>query len=299
MIKENTQLFCAVDGGGTGCRVSLAWPDGTVIARATGGAANYTTDPALTAQNVLAAIGQALATIEGNAPALPDVVTHLGLAGIMSDTDADAMAAMLPFRHCTVSDDRVTSVIGALGGQDGVLLAVGTGSFAAVRRGAAIRFFGGWGLQVGDQASGAWLGRALLEHSLLAQEGIAPASDLTQAVMAHFGGFPRNISGYCASCGPAGFAGFAPMVVAAAQRDDPVGLLLMSRGAAYLNAILQAMQIEANWPICLIGGVGGAYERFLAPEFRAQIREPKGSALDGALQLALQGEAAQNPSRPR
>lgn len=288
MVNGISYLLCGVDGGGTGCRAAIAYPDGTIAARASGGPANYTTDPAQAARNVLDAIRSAAAQLGGNAVSPKALVAHIGLAGIMSAADSHAMASNLPFASCSVSDDRITSAIGALGSRDGVLLAIGTGSFAAARRGEDIRFFGGWGLSVGDQASGAWLGRALLEYSLLAWEGLEAPSDLTRAIMLRFDGQPASIISHVRNTGPAGFAEFAPQIIAAARAEDEVGLMLMRRGAAYLDTVLKCADITGNAPICLSGGIGPHYEDYLAPRYHGRIRAPEGTALDGALRLARQ-----------
>lgn len=264
----------------------IALPDGTVLARASSGPANYTTNPVQATQNVLNAVRLASEMLGNDAPPITAMIAHVGLAGVMSEADASALSAKLPFAICTASDDRITSALGALGAQDGALLAIGTGAFAAVRRGADFSFFGGWGFKVGDQASGAWLGRALLEISLLAYDGLEAESELTHSVLSHFGGSPAGLVGFAASASPADFATFAPLVVKAAKAGDEIGVKLMARGAAYLNSILKTVNINHDAPICLSGGVGPHYETFLAPEFRNQIQPPQGSALDGALHLA-------------
>jgi hypothetical protein len=43
---------------------------------------------------------------------------------------------------------------GALGPGDGTVAAIGTGSFFGRRSGGAYRYLGGWGYQLGDEASG-------------------------------------------------------------------------------------------------------------------------------------------------
>ena len=192
MNQNISHLFGAVDGGGTGCRVRLALGDGVPLAQATGGPANYTTDAAQAVSNITDALTRATAQLS-----CPQQICalHVGLAGILTQDDARDMAARLGFDHCTVSDDRLTTAVGALGDRDGAVLALGTGGFSALRRDGNLRFIGGWGLKVGDQASGAWLGRAVLEHTLLAHDGLAPHSDLTQHILARFG---------TPACGPGG-----------------------------------------------------------------------------------------------
>lgn len=285
---SNTHLhqICAVDGGGTGCRAAIAHADGTVLAYASGGPANYTTNSAQAVKNVADAILRAAAQLGPERPAIQKLVAHVGLAGIMSNADACAMASRLPFDNCHVTDDRETSVIGALGARDGALVAIGTGTFAASRRDDDIRFFGGWGLNLGDQASGARLGRELLEHTLMACDGLEAESDLTRSVLAEFGGSPADIIAFAGTAKPDEYAIFAPNVIKAAEASDIVGQALMQRGATYLNTILRFAEISGDEIICLIGGVGPHYERFLEPVYRARIHPPLGVALDGALQLA-------------
>lgn len=286
MGGAQTYQICAIDGGGTGCRVAIAGRDATMQARASGGPANYATNPAQTVENVLETVHRAAEQMGAGGPGLCRMVAHVGLAGIMSDADARSMASQLPFEHCVVTDDRVTSTIGALGRFDGGLLAVGTGTFAAMRRGGEIRFFGGWGLNVGDQASGARLGRELLEHILLAWDGLAPESDLTRTILSRFNGVPGEIVAFSGRAQPGDYATLAPLVIEAAMAGDPVCRTLMQRGAAYLNTALGAAGLAGDDIVCLIGGVGPHYRSFLAPEYSDRIREPEGTALDGALQLA-------------
>lgn len=287
MLSGITHYICAVDGGGTGCRAAIAQPDGTVLARGTGGPANYTTFPAQAAQSVLEAVNTAARQME-SAPDLKRVVAHVGLAGILTPQDGTNLARHLPFATCTVSDDRMTSALGVLGDRNGAVLAIGTGSFVAARRGAQVTFWGGWGFVVGDQASGAWLGRKVLEHCLYAAEALAPHTDLTRAIMARFSDSPAEVAAFAAQARPSDFATFAPDVMSAAKDGDPVGYMIVSRGADYLNTVLNAAGIKDTDAICLTGGVGPHYAPYLHDAYRAKLQAPNGSALDGALHLARQ-----------
>jgi glucosamine kinase len=289
MDEIGAYQVCAVDGGGTGCRVAIANPNGVVLARASGGPANYASNAAQAVENVVGAVRLAAGKMGTD---MHRLVAHVGLAGIMNDTDACALVAQLPFKHCTVTDDRVTSTIGALDNRDGALLAVGTGTFVALRRGGEFRFFGGWGQQVGDQASGAWLGRELLVHALLAVDGLEAESDLTRTVLARFDGTPADIVAFARQAPPADYASFAPLIVEAAKAGDLVARQLMDRGTAYLNTALGAAGLSGDDIVCLVGGVGPHYGPYLAPQYHSLIRLPKGTALDGALQLARQNQEA-------
>lgn len=285
MSSGITQYICAVDGGGTGCRALIARRDGTVLATSTGGPANYTTDPAQAAQSVQDVLRAAARQLDSTPP-LNTMVGHVGLAGILNREDENDLAGRLPLAACTVSDDRKISALGVLGARSGAVLAIGTGSFMVVRKGETMAFFGGWGLQVGDQASGAWLGREVLEQTLLAHDGLARHSDLTHGILAHFQETPTRIALFAAKATPSEFATFAPEIVSAAHLGDAVGRRLMKRGADYLSRCLASARLSAADSICLTGGVGPHYEPYLEKDHRALLCPPAGTALDGALQLA-------------
>ena len=286
MSGNSSNFLCAIDGGGTGCRVAIADIDGNVLAHASGGPANYFTDAASAVENIQIAVGQAIASIKSPKPSLSLIMVHVGLAGVMTKADAAELKSKLGFPNCEVSDDRLTSVVGALDEQDGAVISVGTGTFVGVRRKENIRYFGGWGYNVGDQASGARLGREALEHTLMAWDQSDIQSDLTRTILARFNGVPAEIVGFARDAKPGDFAKFAPFVLEAAISGDAVGIMIMERGAAYLNQILDTADTREDDIICLIGGVGPHFEPFLAPHYRRRLQEPKGTALDGALALA-------------
>ena len=286
MSASDMNQICAVDGGGTGCRATIFRSDGAILAHGIGGPANYTTDTEQAIGNVLNAVRGAVEQLGHTRVRLKQMIAHVGLAGIMNEADATALTSRLPFAVCRVTDDRTPTVIGALGDEDGALLAVGTGTFVAARRNGAIRFLGGWGPEIGDQASGAWLGRELLSQTMLASDGLEPKSDLTVAVLSRFDGSPSDVVAFAKQARPADYASFAPQIVSAAQSGDIVGRRLMQRGAAYLNKALDQCDLSDNHIICLTGGVGPHYETHLAPQYRDSVHSPKGNAMDGALLLA-------------
>ncbi|MGO4908561.1 BadF/BadG/BcrA/BcrD ATPase family protein [Pseudorhodobacter sp. W20_MBD10_FR17] len=278
------------DGGGTGCRIAIADARGRVLAQATGGPANVTSDFNFAIASVRAALSQAAANMGLCLPDLMGGVAHFGLAGVQSAKDAARVAAEFPFAKITVTEDHVIAVEGALGSADGVLLALGTGTIIAGRRGGRSLRIGGWGLQLSDDASGAWLGRSLLQRVLLAHDGMEPFSPLTEACFARFHHDPRGLVAFAATARPADYAGFAPDVVAAAQAGDAVGGALMQHGADYLARALAVMGFAAPDVLCLSGGVGPHYAPFLPKHVQRAIVAPKGQGVDGAVRLA-QGHA--------
>lgn len=279
-------LLIGVDGGGTGCRAAIGTYADGVLAEATGGPANVASDPA---RAVDAALGTVLKAAEDAGfadTALADAVAHIGLAGVMTQRDSDHVATRMPFATSTVSDDRPTTVAGALGGRDGFVVSLGTGVIAASSRAGQNRYVGGWGFHVADQGSGAWLGRAALEQVLLCHDGMASHTDLTRTLLAKFDDDPNAIVAFSLSAKPGDYAAFAADIVADATSGDPWGRHIMANGADHILRYLGALGFRAGQPLCLTGGVGPHYAAYLPVDVLGGRIDPVGSALDGAFRLA-------------
>ena len=285
MANPDPEYLIGVDGGGSSCRIALASADGTVLGTASGPAAN----PATSLEGAVATIRATLAGACTQAglgeDILPGARAYLGLAGVINDEWAQAVAEALPFEVVEVSDDRATNMTGALGDSDGFLAAVGTGSFVGKTSVSRRYYVGGWGLVLGDQASGAWLGRAALSAVLEWRDGLREGSDLLEALLAEFGDEGAIVL-FANKAAPDGFARFAPRVLDAADAGDAVGRALVGNGARYLERALEALGFAEGDPLCLIGGIGPRYAGCLEATFSRALVEPKGSALDGALMLA-------------
>ncbi|OSQ50903.1 BadF/BadG/BcrA/BcrD ATPase family protein [Marivita geojedonensis] len=281
-----SEIVIGIDGGGTGCRVSIVDADGRVLGAARGGAANFTSDPVSTKRNITLAVHEAAAKAGLGSDDLMRASVHAGVAGVLSTSDAEAIAHALPFHSCTVTDDQVTTVAGALGGRTGVVISIGTGSFVAFATNEGTRFIGGWGLQLGDQASGAWLGRAALQRCALAQDGLVEPSDLTNRLMSRLGPKPRDVIAFARNASASDFAALAPDVLDAADAGDINGRHVVQDALAYLEVCLDRISLAKDDIICLTGGLGPRFAAWLRPRTQAEIVPPAGTALDGAIWLA-------------
>jgi glucosamine kinase len=285
MAKSGNHII-GVDGGGSTCRVAIAGADGTVIGSATGAAANPATSMSQAIATLTATLEEARIDAGLSADAIADAHAHLGLAGAINARIAQAVTRALPIRRAVVTDDRPTNIAGALGEHDGFLAAIGTGSFIGSQRGRDQRFVGGWGLRLGDQASGAWLGLRLLSCVLEAEDGLRPSSGLLDDTLAAFDGDPSAIAVFGVTAAPPDFAAYAPKVVAAATAGDAAALAIIAEGVAYVEHALRTLGFVAGDTLCLGGGLGPHYADFLSPGFTGNLIRPAGSALDGALRLA-------------
>ncbi|MEM9787497.1 MAG: BadF/BadG/BcrA/BcrD ATPase family protein [Pseudomonadota bacterium] len=293
---RSEQYVFAVDGGGSGCRVRLCDAAGHVCAEAVGGPANVFTDTGAALTNILATIDRA-AEIGGLRKSdIAAATAHLGVAGVVGTKQSGLISEAMPFADLTISDDRHTSVVGAFGTDDGVLVAVGTGSFVAAKSADNLRYIGGWGHRLSDQASGFWLGENILRRTVLAVDGLATHSDLTQHVLAEYGGTPAALADFAQTAPPNDIAALAPLVIDAADTGDANGMDLMQDGAAYLMACIRAACWTEQTALCLTGGIGPAYADYLDATLRTAIVPARGSALDGAMQLALSRAADRSPT---
>ncbi len=274
-------LFLGVDGGGTGCRAAIADDAGRILGRSAGGPANIASDRAGAADNILSVASAALAA-SGSQASLSDLAAGLGLAGANSAGAVAWLAQRLPFARLRVETDAVAAARGALGGKDGVVAAIGTGSVFAAQTGGHVREIGGKGLALGDEGSGAWLGRALLSRCLRALDGYpdTPMSPLLAQVLADLGG-QAGVLAFAVRATPADFATLSPRVTGS---DDPAAEALLAAGTTAVEEALQLLSGNGPRRAVFLGGLGAVYAARLAPRWLSC--EPVGTALDGALILA-------------
>ena len=273
-------LFLGIDGGGTGCRAALADLGGNVLGTGTAGPANIASDPDGAARNILSATRAALSAAGLGDEVLPLLQAGLGLAGANADGTVERLRAALPFDRMRIETDAVAAVKGALREADGVVAALGTGSVFAVQRGGAVRQIGGWGLVLGDEGSGAWIGRALCTEAVRAVDGFRPMTPMLQDLL-HGKGGPLGLVSFSLAARPADFAALAP---SAASSDDPAALAVMRRASADVAQAVDLLQEGCECPVVFLGGLGPAHAARLAGRWPTMA--PRGSALDGALWLA-------------
>jgi len=272
-------FYLGIDGGGTGCRAAVCDAGGRILAEGRAGPANIASDPEGALANVLAATRAALP--EG--AALGTLHAVLGMAGANVAECATRLQASLPFASARVVTDATIAIKGALQNGDGVVAAIGTGSVFASQRGGVLHQIGGWGLVLGDEGSGAWIGRRALAETLRAVDGFGPMTPLAMALMDEMGG-PDGIVACAQAARPADLAVLAPRLIAS---DDPIALSVMGQATGHVAAFIARLQGDDPVPVIYLGGLGATYADRLAGRWRTAT--PLGSALDGALWLARQG----------
>jgi glucosamine kinase len=270
------QFFLGIDGGGTGCRAAVADATGAILGRGSAGPANIASDTLGAAANILSAAEIAMA----QAGVAEIAAVGMGLAGANAAGAADRLREALPYRRMAVVTDGLTAVKGALGADDGVVAALGTGSVFAVQRNGEIRQVGGRGLVLGDEASGAWIGRAALSAGLRAVDGFRAMTPLLATLVAELGG-PDGVVAFSLRARPAEFAALAPRIVDAV---DPAAQAIMAQAEADVAEAVRLLRGHDDLPVVFLGGLGTVFAQRMARSF--PVRAARGTALDGALRLA-------------
>lgn len=292
-LKDDVPLFLGLDGGGTGCRAVIA--DGArVLGRGVGGAANPRAVGAGAAwTEIHRAVDGAFAAAGLEAAVKGGVRACFGLAGVGRPRDAQTfLARPHPFASLRLETDVHVALVGALGGEVGALLAVGTGSMVYGVDELGVRHrVGGWGFPVGDEGGGAWLGLEAARAALHATDGRGPVTALTEAVLARSGG-PEGLLEALRGARPGTFAELAPLVLSA-EKEDAVAARLRRAAVGHLVGLLHAFGRRYRAGPLRFSAVGSLAKPLLpdvlagTPErFRAGYREPLEAPELGALRLA-------------
>ncbi len=273
-------LYLGVDGGGTGCRAVVADADGHRLGEGHAGPANIVTDPEGAAASIVAAVSAALGGRAGGVRAV------MGLAGANVPGAAERLLPRLPYADVRVVSDAVTALRGAFGGAEGIAATVGTGSVFASFRGGPVRLIGGWGLTLGDEGSGAWIGRRLLAQALRARDRTAALTPLLEEVLQKAGG-AHGLVGFARTASPADFGRFAQRLVE--QATDPAAEEILAEADCWILRGIDHLSEGGDLPVAFLGGLGPVFAARLRHHYAGRIRTPLGSALDGALWMARTG----------
>jgi glucosamine kinase len=289
MSAMNTgPFFLGIDGGGSRCRARIRDASGTLLAEATGGASNIYQD-----------FRGALATIMDTSRAAAQTAgvttlqlhAGLGIAGVVTSVGAEKIVeAALPFASVTVDNDAYAACVGAFGGGDGGIVIAGTGSIGFALVGGARHMVGGWGFQLGDHGSGAWVGHHAVRRAALALDGLLQPTRLITDVLSRTGGTRLDLSRWSEQARPKDYAQFAPLVFECAAQGDVQGMMIVIEGASAISNLGRALLARGAKAICLLGGLSGAYPPYLDADVKQALVAPGADAVDGAIMMARRAQ---------
>jgi glucosamine kinase len=222
---ESSPLLVGVDGGGSRTRVLLTDAAGLQLARLEGDASALRPGHEGEAAQVIAGLIVDALEKAGRAGVRPSVAV-VGVAGGGQERAAQALwSALATLRvadDVSIQADATCALDDAFGDSAGVLLVSGTGSAAFARAAnGTIERCGGWGPNVGDEGSGAWLGRKSLSVITAAQDGREPETALLGALLtATECEAPEDIIAWAAAATPAKYASLVPVIAKVAGTGD-------------------------------------------------------------------------------
>ncbi|WP_373505300.1 BadF/BadG/BcrA/BcrD ATPase family protein [Aestuariivirga sp.] len=276
--------FLGVDGGGSKCRARIRSSGGQVLGEAVGGASNIYQDFDGAIATIVATAAEAARQAGLDMRALH---AGMGLAGIVTSVGAEKIeAARLPFASVTADNDAYAACMGAFAGADGGIVIAGTGSIGFALVGGERYMVGGWGFQLGDHGSGAWVGHHAVRRAALAIDGLLQPTRLIDNILARTGRTRFDLSRWSEQAAPKDYAEFAPIVFECASQGDVQGMMIVIEGAAAISNLGRALLARGARSVCLLGGLSKVYPPYLDADVKRALAEPRYDAMDGAIMMA-------------
>ncbi|NMH64726.1 N-acetylglucosamine kinase [Shewanella salipaludis] len=284
------QVFIGIDGGGSKCRASLYSHEEGILGTGIAGRANPLHGLAHTFESILASTELALKDAGMSSCDTHELVAGVGLAGVNVPHLYQEIATWgHPFKQMFVTTDLHTACIGAHNGGEGAVIITGTGSCGYAHVGEQSLSLGGHGFALGDKGSGAWLGLRAAEQALLALDGFATQTLLSERLLAHFAatdamGIVEHLAGRSSSH----YARLARLVLQCAQEGDAVARAIVEEGAAYISEMaLRLFEIDPP-RFSMIGGLAEPLLPWLAEEVVARLAPTLAPPEIGAVYFATQ-----------
>jgi glucosamine kinase len=278
-------LVVGIDGGGSKTRAILADDRGEKIAEAIGAGSAVKPKEAERSAGVIAGVARDVLE-EADRSGQRLKVLCVGVAGVGRETERaallDALIAQDVADEIVVLTDFAVALEDAFDEGPGLLLICGTGSSAFGRgpTGATARC-GGWGPVIGDEGSGAWIGRRALSVVAAASDGREPETALTGAVLTATAlTSTADLIPWASSATPGTLATLAPIVMTTAEAGDLRANSIISMAVEELSLHLRSLARQlfiderASVPVALTGGMlkkGGAFRKRLEHRLRSAV----------------------------
>ncbi|NQZ13075.1 MAG: ATPase [Algicola sp.] len=294
---EPAPLFLGIDGGGSKTRAIIYQQD-KILGTGVSGPGNPYHGFEQSIDSVISATQKALIDAELSPNTISQLVAGVGLAGVNLPHLYDRVSNWQhPFKVMYLTTDLHIACLGSHQGQDGAVIITGTGSCGFSDSGDKPLVVGAHGFPHGDKGSGAWLGFSAVEHVLLAMDGLADATVLTEKVSEVLG--CRNdlelvtaISGQKSGF----FAKLARTVFDAVDEGDQVAINIVKDGAAYISELARKLWQTNPGRMSIIGGLSPRLMPWLDKEVAQRLSAPLAPPEMGAIFFAQEQMAANQKS---
>lgn len=259
-------LFLGVDGGQSSTTALIGDEQGRILGYGRGGPCNHVGAAEGRAKFVDAITGCVSAACEQAGLHLASTrfgTACPGFSGGPKDKE-QILPEILSTERLLVTHDALIALVGATGGNPGMITIAGTGSiaFGRSREGKAVRA-GGWGYIFGDEGGGFDLTRQALRAALRYEEGWGPFTRLHPLLLEATGTANANDlmhRFYTTDFPRPRIASFSRLVEQAAAEGDGIARELLVGAAqqlAMLTAAVRSQLFQAGEPaaVSYIGGV--------------------------------------------
>ncbi|THD44364.1 MAG: hypothetical protein E7774_10530 [Bradyrhizobium sp.] len=286
-ILTAPDYFLGLDGGATRCRARLRDRAGRALGEAEGPAANIYVGFDAAVDVVIDVAAQALSNGAIGESARRRVALGLGLAGLLSEADAErVVAALSGWASVRAANDAVTACLGAHAGADGGLIIAGTGSAGLALVDGRATIVGGRGFLLGDDGAAARIGADAVRAALRAFDQLEPMSGLSHEILAHFGGDPLAMTSWARTAKPGDYGAFAPLTLSAAERGEEGARRIVAAAVQAIAALVHAVEAHGARRIAITGGLAEPIRGRLPAELAARLLHPLFDPADGAILLA-------------
>ncbi|PKF62846.1 N-acetylglucosamine kinase [Psychromonas sp. psych-6C06] len=282
-----TEWTVGIDGGGTSCRARICNAKGEVLSDAKTGSANILLGVQVAMDSIIEAILLASRQAGLTESHFKDMHVGLALAGAEQKSAwLEFMKLPHPFASLTLNTDAYGACLGAHNGADGAIMIAGTGSCGILIKEGEQYIVGGREFPISDQGGGAVTGLRLIQHVLLAYDGIKARTELVDHVLDHFNNDLDQIVDWSKSARPCDYGQFSPAIFKYAKAGDRVAVNLLKQCAEDIDMFLLALHKRGANKIALMGSIGERIVDWLEPTVREWLVQPQGDAMNGALMMA-------------
>ena len=235
----------------------------------------------------------------------------VGVAGIWLEEERQRFAHLLRviardsgfnLQDMIATSDAEIALRGAFGTEAGIMLIAGTGTITLgkTKKGDLVRS-GGWGIEIDDEGSGAWIGKKGLSACVKAIDGRGIKTTLLDSLADRYPQInlkhPRSIvSAFMDKVFE--YHHLTPMVLEEAEKGDKACMAIVKEAAEKLYENIQAVSQSISGSPLTVSFLGGLLENntLVAKELMNKIKkegsfkvvDPKGTALDGSIELCYE-----------
>ncbi|WP_101758297.1 N-acetylglucosamine kinase [Oceanicoccus sp. KOV_DT_Chl] len=286
-FKNERTIYLGIDGGGSKCKARVVDEKFRVLGSAVAGPANPVHGIEQAIESIQSSAQMALLAAGFEKNDISQVVAGVGLAGVNLPSLYQVMQEWQhPFKRLFLTTDLHIACLGAHGGEEGAVMVAGTGSCGYIYSKNKTAIYGAHGFPAGDKGSGAWLGLEAMKAVLLAQDGLAEATQLTELLSAKLGTKGLGLVEVMVGASPRKYAQLAPLVIEAAEKNDAVAVGIIRDGACYLSMIARKLLADNPARLSLLGGLSERLMPWMDQDVVGRFSSPLDQPEAGAIYFA-------------